>query len=39
VNPCASEVVQVGQLAYDADVDGNGALDFHEFSLVIDQLK
>lgn len=31
--------LQVGQLAYDADVDGNGALDFHEFSLVIDQLK
>jgi len=29
---------EVGQLAYDADADGNGALNFDEFTQVMDKL-
>ena len=29
----------VGQLAYDADADGNGALDYDEFANVLDKLR
>ena len=29
----------VGQLAYDADVDGNGSLEFDEFVVVLDKLR
>ena len=29
----------VGQLAYDADADGNGALDYDEFATVLDKLR